>query len=294
MPVFNSKKYIKKALNNILKQNYKNFILLISDNNSSDKSYEICKQFSIQDERIQLFKQSKNIGATKNIKYLLEKVKTEFVMVASSDDYLSIDWVDKLMSIQNKKKCLAFGDTIYINSYGQKVIHQSSLANQSLKGKSIIKRSAFFFKSGLEGKMITFWGIYPTKIMKNICLNNKDGLMNENKTYALDTRIVFKAIKYLDIYQDKSTFLFKRLHSESDSLNPENINKNDKRFRNRYLNLFKTLFRIHTRDALWQDLSNLEKWIIIPLGFFIYPQSFIISLVRMAKYFSKKYLGKTK
>ena len=44
LPVFNEKKNIENELKNIFKQNYKKFILIISDNNSNDGTYEICKK----------------------------------------------------------------------------------------------------------------------------------------------------------------------------------------------------------------------------------------------------------
>ena len=53
------------------------------------------REFSKKDQRIKLYKQKKNLGAALNIKFLLEKVKTKFFMIAASDDILSLDWIEK-------------------------------------------------------------------------------------------------------------------------------------------------------------------------------------------------------
>ena len=46
LPVRNEIKNINKVLENIFKQDLKNFSLIISDNFSSDGTYEICKKWA--------------------------------------------------------------------------------------------------------------------------------------------------------------------------------------------------------------------------------------------------------
>ena len=59
MPVYNEEKYISQAINSILNQSYKNFELIIVDDFSTDNSYNICKKFASQDDRIKLSKNNK-------------------------------------------------------------------------------------------------------------------------------------------------------------------------------------------------------------------------------------------
>ena len=42
MPVYNKEKYLKNTIDSILKQEYKNFELIIVDDGSTDKSKYIC------------------------------------------------------------------------------------------------------------------------------------------------------------------------------------------------------------------------------------------------------------
>ena len=68
MPVFNGESFIENAINSILSQTFKDFELVISDNNSDDKTEEICKQFLLQDERVKYIKHEKS-GAMNNFMF---------------------------------------------------------------------------------------------------------------------------------------------------------------------------------------------------------------------------------
>ena len=73
MPVFNGQKFLKIAIESVLAQSYKNFILYISDNNSTDDTEKIIQFYKNIDSRIIYFKQKKNIGSTSNFLFLKNK-----------------------------------------------------------------------------------------------------------------------------------------------------------------------------------------------------------------------------
>ena len=69
LPVYNGAKTIEKAINSLLAQTFKNFILVISDNASNDETARICKKFLLKDSRIKYIRQKNNIGASANFKF---------------------------------------------------------------------------------------------------------------------------------------------------------------------------------------------------------------------------------
>ena len=77
-PVRNGEKFLQKRLESILSQTEKRFILIISDNSSTDATEKICKDFSLQDDRIQYHRQEQDIGIAPNFKYVLEQAKTKY------------------------------------------------------------------------------------------------------------------------------------------------------------------------------------------------------------------------
>lgn len=87
LPVYNGEAYIAEAIKSLLSQSYSDFRLVISDNNSSDSTVEICREFCQKDHRLSLITQENNLGATGNFLFLLESSKTELFMWAAADDW---------------------------------------------------------------------------------------------------------------------------------------------------------------------------------------------------------------
>lgn len=89
MPVFNGEKYIRDAINSILFQTFTDFELIISDNDSTDDTSIVCKKYEKKDSRVVYIKQTNNIGAGNNFKFLLDNAKADTFMWLASDDYLA-------------------------------------------------------------------------------------------------------------------------------------------------------------------------------------------------------------
>ena len=49
MPIYNAERYLKEAIESVLNQNYTNFELLLINDRSTDKSKEICEEYSKKD-----------------------------------------------------------------------------------------------------------------------------------------------------------------------------------------------------------------------------------------------------
>lgn len=98
MPIWNCETTIRRAIESVLSQVHKNWILFISDNHSSDKSFEIASEYSKLDDRIILFRQEVNIGPERNFLYVLENSVGEFFKFHASDDWLSPDYLSECIS----------------------------------------------------------------------------------------------------------------------------------------------------------------------------------------------------
>ena len=95
MPIFNSEKTIKKAIETILNQSFIDFELIISDNASTDLTMLICKSFAAEDKRIIYSRQLKNIGAALNFEYVLKKARGKYFLWAAGDDIRTPDFFEE-------------------------------------------------------------------------------------------------------------------------------------------------------------------------------------------------------
>lgn len=87
MSVYNHENFLNYSVSSILNQNFENFEFLIIDDASTDNSYEILKEYSLQDNRIKVFKNTKNIGLTKSLNKLISHSSSKFLARQDSDDF---------------------------------------------------------------------------------------------------------------------------------------------------------------------------------------------------------------
>ena len=169
IPVYNTEKYLKKCLDSIFSQTFKDFEVICVDDGSTDNSLEVLKQFPLV--RI-IKKQNKGSGAARNI--ALACTKGEYVLFVDSDDWLVDCAFEKLIrSVETfNTDILIFGAFTYSNgklrsgSYGVKKIPKKYL--HKVFNKSDFKDEIFKFPS-------TAW----TKLYKrNFLINNNINFQN--------------------------------------------------------------------------------------------------------------------
>lgn len=99
MPVYNAEDFIQQAIDSILNQTFRDFVLIIADNCSTDQTQAICEAYVKQDSRVQYHRHKENIGANRNFNYVFTLVETPYFKWAAHDDYLSPDYLEKCMHI---------------------------------------------------------------------------------------------------------------------------------------------------------------------------------------------------
>jgi glycosyltransferase involved in cell wall biosynthesis len=85
MAAYNSEKYIKKSVQSILDQTYKNWELILVNDNSTDSTLNLIKNF--RDKKIKIINLKKNIGAYKATDLALKISKGKYIAILDSDDY---------------------------------------------------------------------------------------------------------------------------------------------------------------------------------------------------------------
>lgn len=103
IPVFNCRKYVKRAVDSVLMQSYKNFELLLIDDGSTDGTSEICDQLKTIDSRICVYhKENGGISDARN--YGIEKSKGEYICFLDADDEYREKYIEILLDLCKKNK----------------------------------------------------------------------------------------------------------------------------------------------------------------------------------------------
>ena len=79
VPVYKVEKYLPACLDSLLAQTYQNFELLLVDDGSPDKCWEILQQYAAQDARVCIFRKE-NGGVSSARNFGLEQARGEYIL----------------------------------------------------------------------------------------------------------------------------------------------------------------------------------------------------------------------
>ena len=99
MNCYNGEKYLKKSLQSILKQSYKNWELIFFDNNSKDKSKSILHNF--KDKRIKYFKSNIYLKLYDGRNLAIKKARGDFISFLDTDDWWKKDKLKEQVILLN-------------------------------------------------------------------------------------------------------------------------------------------------------------------------------------------------
>jgi len=121
LPVYNGEKHLREALDSLLAQTYTNFELIISDDASTDKTFQICKEYELKDKRISVYKNKRNLGSIENFKIVLRKTKGEFFSWAGDHDLWHPEWLQEHVHVLKKhiEIVLVYPHTVRISGTGE-------------------------------------------------------------------------------------------------------------------------------------------------------------------------------
>ncbi len=104
IPIFNTEKFVGRAIESILQQTYNNIEVILVDDGSTDKSGEICKRYAEIDSRVKLVCQ-RNSGVSAARNAGLDICKGEYVQFVDSDDEIEKKMTETLVNEIKKYNC---------------------------------------------------------------------------------------------------------------------------------------------------------------------------------------------
>ena len=110
IPNYNKEEFLSSCIQSVLNQTYKNFEIIIIDNFSSDKSFDVAKNFI--DPRINLFQFQNNgiIAASRN--FGIKKSNGKYLAFLDSDDLWMKDKLSKSVKVLEKGADFTYHDCI--------------------------------------------------------------------------------------------------------------------------------------------------------------------------------------
>ena len=197
VPVYNVESYLRKCLDSIIAQTYKNIEIIVVNDGSTDASGEICKEFAEIDHRI-IYIEQENAGLSAARNTGLENMSGDYVTFVDSDDWIELDYVEilykKITEYQadiavgnyysfNESEGMFYfhisGDSYYERVYDNVSIFENLYESQEMKSFALISAWGKLYKAGLF-----------EQLRFDIGKLGEDGYLNQ-KIYLLAEKIVY-------------------------------------------------------------------------------------------------------
>lgn len=97
VPIYNVENYLKKCIESIINQEYRYLQIILVDDGSLDRSGDICDEYALVDERIEVI-HKENGGLVSARKHGLALAKGEYIGFVDGDDYIDPTFYQRLLA----------------------------------------------------------------------------------------------------------------------------------------------------------------------------------------------------
>ena len=184
VPVYNVEKYLRKCLDSIINQTFRDFELICINDGSPDNSLEILREYEKKDDRVIVIDQ-KNTGVSTARNNAIDIAKGEYIIFFDSDDWVDLDTLEVIYSEINSENA-----DVVIFSYVREY------ENRSLKKNIFPKEKIFFDESGCKKLHRLQVGIYGDELRKP---ENADSICSPCTNLYKLSIIKEQKIKFVDL-----------------------------------------------------------------------------------------------
>lgn len=207
VPVYNTEKYLEKSINSIVNQTYKNLEILLIDDGSTDRSFEICKKFAQKDNRvIPIHKENSGVSETRNLG--ISYATGKYAIFVDSDDILPLNSIKDMYEVAKKNNSDLVIGMININNKNCDNLENNKEANK-ISSFEILKD--FFLKKGKFNLSSSCGKLYSNKIYK-LAYFEKDRRTNEDRDYVFQVLTIAN-----NIFAYCDTVYYYNIHENSSS-----------------------------------------------------------------------------
>lgn len=201
VPVYNVEKYLPKCLGSLIKQTLKDIEIICVNDGSMDNSLAILKEFASKDSRIRIIdNQHQGVAKTRNTG--IEQSTGEYIGFVDSDDYIDIDFFEKLYNSATKSNSdIAIASILkhknFFNIYNAKYTKEETAITIQDKIKLCEDKKHFFFYA---------WNkIYHSGFIKENNIKFSEGQIYEDVMFAI--KALYYSNKIISVYGTKYHYI---------------------------------------------------------------------------------------
>jgi glycosyltransferase involved in cell wall biosynthesis len=151
IPTFNYARFLPEAIESVLRQDYRDFEILVSDDASDDCSADILSYYADRDPRIRVMVQPRNLGMVANWNWCLAQARGEYVKFLFGDDRLgcvhALRGLARMLD-DHQDAVLAASTRQLIDENSRPLGHRDDIAHEGVvDGKDVARRCLLQFKN---------------------------------------------------------------------------------------------------------------------------------------------------
>lgn len=225
VPVYNAENTLDRCIQSILKSTYKNIELILIDDCSKDKSYEIIRNYSNNYSFIHVFKNDVNRGVSHTRNIGLKNAIGKYIIFIDSDDWVEEKHIETLVK--------------GINGFNDQVMVVTGYVNDDRKFNHFLSNVGFSKGTGIYDVNEIIADLYNQVLLQQLWnkIFIKDYILknhiefDESMHIGEDTRFV---LQYLKLTRVKKIYIINQFHlhymrDQNDSLmqksGTQNINE---------------------------------------------------------------------
>lgn len=204
VPIYNVEKYLKKCVDSIINQTYKNLEIILVDDGSPDNCSKICDEYARQDSRIKVI--HKENGGLSEARNAGMKIATgEYISFIDSDDWIKSEMIEDMYNrMIEDKSDLASSGVLWVDENGVEI------RNATVSENCVLNTEQALSELINDGKLKQHvWNkLYKTDLIKNIPFDK--GKYHEDVFWSY--QVIGKAEK---ISVEKNSYYYYVQRSES-------------------------------------------------------------------------------
>ena len=273
VPIYNVEKYLKRCIDSIINQTYKNIEIILVDDGSTDKGPSICDSYKKKDKRIKVI-HKKNGGISDARNEGIKITTGSYLMFIDSDDYIDSNMIEELYkNIIKTKADIVICDFVRFDE-------EKETFNKYSKKKFIVEEKDkynYLFNEYRIPTVVQWNKLFKKEVFKDI--EYKKGKINEDEFIVCSELNNAKRISY---YLEPFYHYYQRNNSIMGSYN---------------INRFETIFEAYDSQinffknkSMDNEIINTKLVMFEAITYFLY----MANKSNMTKKSLKKYIKKTK
>lgn len=168
VPVYNAEKTLRRCLDSIRSQTWREIEVLMVNDGSTDGSRAVCQEYCEKDSRFRLIDQEKNSGVAESRNRAIAAASGEYLQFADSDDWLRTDATEKLVEAARTSGCelvvAGFYRVLERRIYTHKALFMAGKVSRARFVEGLMRAPANFYYGVLWNKLFRMEIVRQQKI----------------------------------------------------------------------------------------------------------------------------------